>query len=333
MNAPASPAPIPPPGRRRWLRAAVRQPLVLPLAAVAVILAVGQAISPGFAAPRQVYDQLTIAAFLAIVAAGQNLVILSGREGIDLSVGGVLTLGALVAGNVMAGRDAFILPALLATLAVGFAVGTFNGLGASVVRIPPLVMTLGTNGVIQGLLVFLTRGQPSGAAAPRLVRLVVKPLWLEVPGVLFLWAGVILLVAFALRYTRFGLSLYAVGANDVAAGFAGVRVGVVRILAYGCSGLLAAGGGFLLLGYTGTMFIGVGEQYALPSVIAVVIGGTALSGGSGRYAGTVAGAIMLTFLQGLLITLRVEPQVRQIIFGTTLLLFMLIYGREKSLRA
>ena len=113
---------------------------------------------------------------------------------------------------------------------------------------------------------------------------------------------------------------------------AGVPVPFTRIMLFGLSGLLAGLAGFLILGYTANVFIGVGTQYVLPSVIAVVIGGTSLAGGSGTYSGTMAGAILLILLQSILTTLEIEPFGRQIIFGATLLVLMLVYGRQRRLR-
>ena len=87
-----------------------------------------------------------------------------------------------------------------------------------------------------------------------------------------------------------------------------------------------------VLGYTGNSFIGVGDQYMLPSIIAVVLGGTPLSGGQGSYTGTMAGAFLLVILQSILITLQMEEFGRQIVFGVTLLVLMLFYGRQRRLR-
>src|SRR5699024_3102408 len=147
----------------------------------------------------QFVQQLTIAAILGTVAAGQNLVILGGREGIDLSVGALVSIGAVIAGHVMHGDNAMIVPAVLATLAVTGGIGLLNGLGVTLFRIPPLVMTLGMLGVIQGALVVITHGVPSGDAAPMLMSLVVDPLFLGIPGVVVLWAIVALLVILLLR--------------------------------------------------------------------------------------------------------------------------------------
>ncbi|PZO74406.1 MAG: ABC transporter permease [Mesorhizobium amorphae] len=308
-------------------------PAIATLFGCLVLLVVGETIRPGFASLGQIASQLNVAAILALVAAGQGIVILSGREGIDLSVGSTMTLCALLAGNTMNGSDGGILPALVVALAAGGFVGLLNGLGITILRIPPLVMTLGMAGVITGLLVVLTQGQSSGQAAPAWVQFVARPSFVfGLPGILFLWVLIILLIEWGLRYTRFGINLYAVGSNDHAARLAGIAVGLTRILAYVACGAFAGFAGMVLLGYTGNIFLGAGEQYILPGVIAVVLGGTSLAGGKGNYVGTAAGAVFLTLLTAFLITVNVAPAQRQIIFGAILIGFMLIYGREKATR-
>lgn len=311
----------------------LRSPLTIAIIVIVVLLIAGEIISPGFASPAQLRSQLVIAAVLGFVAAGQNLVILGGREGIDLSVGALVGLGALVAGNVMGGENAAILPALASAAAVSFGIGLINGLGVTLVRIPPLVMTLGMAGVVQGVLVWLTSGRPSGNAAPALTRFITEPLIAGVPGVLFVWLALGGLLALILNRTRLGLNIYAIGTNEEAARLAGVPVVFTRALLFGLSGLFGGLAGFLILGYTVNVFVGVGNQYVLPSVIAVVIGGTSLGGGAGRYTGTIAGAIILVLLQSILTTLAIEPFGRQIIFGATLLVLMFVYGRQRRLRA
>jgi ribose transport system permease protein len=246
---------------------------------------------------------VTIAGVLGVVAAGQNLVILSGGEGIDLSVGGIVSFGAFLAGNLMQQSDANILPAVAAVFAATFAIGLCNGLGVTVLRVPPLVMTLGMFGVLQGGLVLLTRGIPSGSAAPLLRAAVTSPLLLGLPGIVFIWALLGVALTLMLRRTTFGLNLYAIGANERTAAVAGVAVPRVRVLAFGFSGLLAGVGGILLLGYTGNVFVGAGDQYALPSM-----------------------------LQSVLTTLSIPEFGRQVIYGLTLLALMLIYGRQRRLR-
>jgi ribose transport system permease protein len=310
----------------------LKQPLAVAAIAIAALLIGGELLSPGFASPRQIVTLLTIASLLGVVAAGQNLVILGGREGIDLSVGGIVSFGAFLAGNIMQQSDANIMPAVVAVLAATFAIGLVSGLGVTWLRIPPLVMTLGMLGVVQGGLVLLTRGVPSGRAAPLLNDLITDPWLLGLPGIVFVWIAVGVMLTLLLRRTTFGYNVYAIGANEAAAALAGVPVRRTRALLFGLSGLLSGLTGILLLGYTEYVFVGAGDQYMLPSIIAVVIGGTSLAGGTGGYVGTMAGAIVLVLLQSILTTLNIPPFGRQIIFGVTLLGLMLLYGRQRRLR-
>lgn len=310
----------------------LRKPLTVAILAIIVLLVAGELLSPGFASQRQIITLLKVAALLGVVAAGQNLVILGGREGIDLSLGGIISFSAFLAGNIMQQQDAFLLQAIVLVLAAAFLIGLVTGMGVTLLRIPPLVMTLGMLGVVQGGLVLLTRGVPSGRSAPMLSSLVNEPLVLGLPGILFIWVLIGAALTLVLRRTTFGFNVYAIGANEAAAALAGVPVRRTRALLFALSGLFAGVTGILLLGYTEYVFVGAGDQYMLPSVIAVVIGGTSLAGGAGGYVGTMAGAIVLILLQSILITLNIPPFGRQIVFGLTLLALMLLYGRLRKLR-
>ena len=311
----------------------VKSPLAIALVLILVLLLLGEALSPGFASGQQILRLLIVAALMGIVAAGQNLVILGGREGIDLSVGGVVSLSAIIAGNLMAGQDSGIFLAILGCLAAGAIIGAINGVGVTLLRIPPLVMTLGMLGVLQGLLVVIRNGIPSGRAAPGLSQFVTQPFFLGLPGIIWLWIAIGLAMAFLLGRTMLGYRIYAIGSNEQAAFMAGMPVKMTRILLFVLSGMFAAIAGICLLGYSGSSFANVGEQYMLPSIIAVVFGGTPLSGGKGGYTGTMAGAILLTVLQSILTTVNIDESGRQMVFGATLLLLMLFYGRGKALRA
>ena len=317
---------------RLQIKTLLTDPLTIAIGASVFLLLVGELLSPGFAQGSQIVRLLTIAAILGIVAAGQNLVILGGREGIDLSVGAMISLGAVLAGNMMNGQNAGIPLAILVAGGIPFLIGLINGLGITFVRIPPLVMTLGMTAVIQGGLVVYSQGVPSGAAAPLLAGFINQPLIFGIPGVLFVWLGIAAIMLFVLRRTAFGFAIYAIGSNERAATLTGLPVSLIRTLLYGLSGLFAGLTGVCVIGYTGTSFISVGDQYVLPSIITVVIGGTSLAGGAGGYVGTMAGAVALTILQSVLITLNLDVWARQIIFGVTLLALMLLYGRQKQLR-
>ena len=310
----------------------LKRPLAVALILIMLLLALGEALSPGFASAEQILRLLIVASVMGIVAAGQNLVILGGREGIDLSVGGIVSLAAILAGNVMNGADGGILPAILVAVAVGGLFGLFNGLGVTLLRIPPLVMTLGMLGVLQGLLVVIRNGIPSGRAAPGLSQFVTQPFLLGLPGIIWLWIAIGLLMAFLLKRTVFGYRIYAIGSNEQAAFMAGVPVRTIRVSLFVLSGAFAGLAGVCLLGYSGSSFSNVGEQYMLPSIIAVVLGGTPLAGGKGGYTGTMAGAILLVILQSILTTIHIDESGRQMVFGATLLVLMLFYGRGRAMR-
>lgn len=321
------------PSRSAALAAFAKKPLVVALILITALLVLGEALSPGFASGEQILRLAIVASLLGIVAAGQNLVILGGREGIDLSVGGVVSLSAVIAGNVMSGSDAGIPLAIAACVGAGALFGVCNGIGVALLRIPSLVMTLGMLGVLQGLLVVIRQGVPSGRAAPALSSFVTQPFALGLPGIIWLWIAIGVLMAFLLGRTVFGYRIYAIGSNEQAAYMAGTPVRLMRIALFTLSGAFAAVAGICLLGYSGSSFANVGEQYMLPSIIAVVFGGTPLSGGKGGYTGTIAGAFLLVILQSILTTVNIDESGRQMIFGATLLVLMFFYGRGRAMRS
>lgn len=304
---------------------------------IALLLAVGLFIlggilQPGFASYSQAMNILRLTAFLGIVAAGQTLVIISGGEGIDLSVGAVVTLGAILVFRLGDGQNDQFLLALLIALGVGLAIGAVNGVGISALGVPPLVMTLGMAGVVQGLVLVVTQGQVRGEAAPFLVGLVSGSLVFGIPGAVFVWLLLGVGMWVLLQRTSYGKRLYAIGVNRTTARLSGIRVPATIVLTYALSGMLAALGGVVLLGYTQQVFLSLGAAYTLPSVAAVVVGGTLLAGGVGGYLGTMSGALVLTLITTLLTTMQLPEFARQIAYGAILLLLLSLYGRQKGLR-
>lgn len=307
-------------------------PIVIALLLALGLFLLGGVLRPGFANPNLAINILRLASFLAIIAAGQTLVIMSGGEGIDLSVGVVVTLGAILVFRIVDGRDALVLPALLLALLAGFVIGAINGVGIAFLRVPPLVMTLGMTGVVQGLILVITQGRLEGATAPSMAALVSRPLIFGIPGVVLLWIVIGLAMWLLLERTPYGKQLFAIGVNRATARLSGVRVPLVVITTYALSGLLAALGGFVLLSDTQNVFLNLGAIYTLPSVAAVVVGGTLIAGGQGSYWGTMAGALVLTVLTSLLTTLQLPESLRQIVYGLTLLALLAVYGRQRGLR-
>ncbi|OKL53398.1 sugar ABC transporter permease [Bowdeniella nasicola] len=315
-----------------WRRL-IKNPIMIAAALAIVLVIIGEIFSPGFGSYGQIMSTLRTASFLGFIAVGQTIVILSGGEGIDLSVGKVATFAAIIASRTMHGDNAQFLQGIALSLVIAAGIGLINGLGIVGLRIPPFVMTLGMLGVVHGLILVYTGGYADGRAAPLLVELVNGRLLFGVPGVIFLWVAIAVLVTLLLRRTKFGWDLYAVGTNREAAKLSGVRVNRTIILAYVSSAVFAALGGILMVGYTQTVFLSLADDLTLPSIAAVIIGGTLISGGVGTYLGSAIGAIVLTVLTNLLTSLRMAESSRTVIQGIVLIVLLALYGRGRKLRS
>jgi len=310
-----------------------KNPIVIAALATLLLIIVGAFVSPGFGSPTQLISMMRVASFLGLMAIGQTIVILSGGDGIDLSVGQVATLGAIVGARLMDGSNANLAAGILVPLLVGAAIGLVNGLGIVYLGIPPFVMTLGMSGVAQGIVLAYTGGAAGGRGAPALSEFVNGRWLFDIPGVVWVWLILIALVTLLLRRTVPGWNLYAVGTNRRAARLSGVPVNRTAVFAYVASGLFAVLGGLMMLGFTQSIMLDIANNMTLPTVSAVVIGGTLAAGGVGSYVGTAIGALVLTVLTSFLTTLRMPSSWRDIISGIVLLVLLALYGRQKKLRA
>ena len=307
------------------LAALMRRHTIFPLILLLVLLIAGiELVRPGTVTPTWISNTLLFAAPLGILAAGQTLVMLTG--GIDLSVASVATGAAyLLSTNSSSGT----VLAILIGLSLGVAVGLLNGIGIAVLRVQPLVMTLGTGLMSLGIMVVY--GQTMLASAPRVPLVIVLLGSGKIGGILpidlFLWVPLAALVIFALARSGFGRLLYAIGDNRIACQLAGIRVWQVLVVDYVLCGLLAALAGLVLVGSTNAADLSLADVYLLPSVAAVVIGGTSIYGGRGGYAGSVVGALILTVLNSLLTLLDAPEPIKQILYGAIILLLAAVYTR------
>ena len=279
---------------------------------------------PGTVTPLWISNALLFAAPLAIFGAGQTLVMLTG--GIDLSVAAVATGSAyLLATNASSGD----LVAISIALALGVAVGVVNGIGVAVLGVQPLVMTLGTGLMTGGVMIVYS--QQMLASQPRVPGIIQAlgsgKIGGLVPYDLFLWVLVAASMLFGLHRTGFGRLLYAVGDNSEACHLAGVRVWRVLFASYLLCAILAAVAGLVLVGGTNAADLSLADAYLLPSVACVIIGGTSIFGGRGGYAGTIAGALILTVLASILTLLDVPEPIKQILYGLIILTLAAAYAR------
>jgi ribose transport system permease protein len=300
-----------------WLRRVVQnRNILLAYVGAIVIFAVTSAFSPGFASENHIRVLLIEASFIGIVALGQTFVILGG--GIDLTVPWTLNGAAILVSLFADGRNDPLVWAIPLVIALGAAVGVVNGIGIALLGINPIIMTLGVNVILFGAVLGYTHGAPP-AAAPGHVEYLATGRVGPVPVNTLIWAALTALATVLLTWTAFGRHLYALGTNRTVAQFSGIAISRVTIETYVISGMTAALAGILLTGYTGQAYLGMGDPFLFSSVAAVAIGGASILGGSGHYLGTVAGALILTVLAGLLPILNLNEAARQVIYGAVIL--------------
>lgn len=330
MSVAAPPAPEPAPRERPAIgRFFADHPLIMLAGLLVLLLIACEIAQSGYLSEAQGGTILRLAAPLAILAAGQTLVMLTG--GIDLSIGYTATAAAYI----MAGQSSRgTVVAILIALGVGLLIGTVNGIGVGIFNVQPLIMTLGMGSIVIGILTVRAQDFVTGAPeVPSFVNdLATGTLFSEVPKSILLWGALAAIIILALRYSGYGRMLYAYGDNPTAVRLAGTRSWQLLVVTYALCGVCAAIGGLLLVGLTNAADLGLATSYLLPSVAAVVIGGTSIFGGVGTYSGTIFGALILTVLDSFLTLIDVAQSVRQILYGAIILVLAAVYARAAGRR-
>jgi ribose transport system permease protein len=300
-------------------------------ACILLLLLLGSLYSTSFLSPDYLLQQLKVASFLGVIATGMMIVILLGQ--IDLSVPWVVAVGGMMAAAATAYGplgEAFAIPF---GVACGIGLGLVNGIGVAYLRIPSMIITLAVNAVAQGLMVVYTGGfSPQDSASDAMRFLATGRTLFGLPNALVVWAIIGAVAVFLLARTTFGRAVYAIGNRERAAYLSGVDTRRVVMVAFAISGGLAAFGGVLLAGYASKAAQAMGDAYLLPSIAAVVLGGTSILGGRGSYLGTVAGVILITLLQSILSVMQMDEAGRQVIYGAVIIGMLLLYGRESTAR-
>jgi ribose transport system permease protein len=298
---------------------------------VAVVLfLVGTGQATGFASPAHIRTILVTASFVGFVGFGQTLCMLTG--GIDLSIPSTLAGSAVVTAFLANGSTGALIWIIPLVMAGGAFIGLINGLGVAYAGVPPIIMTLGMNGAVQGLLLVYTNGGLVSSPPTSLINFVDGDT-LGIPNTVLIWVVVAVLATVLLSWSVFGRKLYAVGTNPVAAYLAGVNVKRVLLVPYIISGMSAAFAGVLLLGFYGQAFTNMGDDFLFASAIAVAVGGASILGGRGHYIGTVAGAIILTLITANLDLLSLGQDAVDISYGVILLLTVFLASFRLERRA
>ncbi len=290
---------------------------------LALLLVATKLIQPNYGASG--LESLARAALpFAFAAAAQTVVVIAG--GIDLSIASMMAVTSVTAAVLMEGSsEGFAVPVVLFVLGLGVVMGTINGLLIVITRVPDIVVTLAMLFVWEGVALLILKA-PGGAAAEWLKGLMVGQFVVPwIPKALVLLVVCLAVVWIPFRRSRFGLSVYAVGSNSLAAFRTGVAVNRVKIGAYAMAGLFAAMGGLVL-----TMSTGIGAPipgpYLLASVAAVVLGGVVLGGGRGGLLGPIVAVFILRLVRTDLTFLAVDPNVTTIVEGTIMVVVVMIGG-------
>ena len=312
--------------RTSW-RGRLLNPIVLGFVATIVLTLVGGVLEPGFLSSAHLFTMVNLAAVLGIVAAGQTVVIITG--GIDLSVGATLTFAEVMTAywvNGESGRWPYLLVILLVALVIGLA----NAIGVTLLQIQPMIMTLGVGAVVAAAVLIITSGSSTGRPPHFLVTAMTRQGITS--GLVLLWIVISVVTYVLLHRSTFGRRAFAYGTSARTARLAGLRSGTTLVGTYCFSAVMATVAGIALAGYTGSGDFGIGDTYLFPSIGAVVIGGTSILGGRGNYVGTIAGVLILSVIEGILIVVNIDAAGRQITEGLAILVILVAYARERRLR-
>ena len=266
------------------------------LVLIVMVSLVGALVSDRFLSLNNFLNVFEQTTDLALVSIGQTLTILSG--GIDLSVGSLISLTSCLTSGLINNNPDRVIPVVIGVLALGTLVGCVNAGLVVVLRVHPLIVTLGMGAVLQGVTLFYARGPvgrvPRGFNFLAYGRVYGLPLGATIAVLLCL------LIALVLRYLPLGRQIYALGDDANSARLVGLRRTRILMLVYGTSGFCCAATGLYLAARFGVGQPYTGVNYTLASITPVVLGGTLLSGGRGGVIGTLLGAFLIALLNNLL---------------------------------
>lgn len=302
---------------------------LVPYAGTILLILGGSIFYPQILGFEYLTQQLQISAFLGLLALGATLVILLGH--IDLSVPWILG-GAAIVSTSLAGTGDPLLTAIAIPMALlfGAVIGIVNAVGVAILRIPSMVWTLAVNSMLLGLAVLNTGGfNPKGEASETMIWLATGKM-AGIPAAFLVWMAMATAMALLLNRSGFGRYLSSIGYNEKATFLSGVSTPSVIFAAFAIAGVCSAFGGVLLAGYANQAYQSMGDPFLLPTIAAVVIGGTSILGGRGSLVGTIGGVLFITILTSILSVMQISDAWRNIIFGVIILAMLLLQTLRKK---
>ena len=286
-------------------------------------------LNPNFLSPRNLLNQGRLMSEVGLIALPMTFIIIT--AGIDLSVGSILGMCAIVLGVLWDGVGVPLELAIFLALVVGCLAGLFNGLFIVRVGVPPLIMTLATLALYRGIAQGISQAR-SVTGYPAWFTQFAQANFLGLPVQLWLFVVFTVLSIIALRFTTLGRSLYAIGNNPVGARFSGLPVGRNLLIIYTYAGLMSALAAVIFVSRVTTTRSDMGSGLELDAIAAVVLGGTSIFGGKGTVVGTVLGLILIQLLKNGLALNGVTSDATIVVIGSILIFAILLNNLIQSRR-
>ncbi len=268
----------------------------------------------------------------AVIATGMTFAILIG--GIDLSVGSVLAISGAIAASLVASGMNIVL-VILITLLIGLIIGLLNGLLISKGRLQPFIATLGTMTLLRGLTLVYTQGRPIsifGSDTSAVFSKIGTGYFLGIPIPVYIMLVVFFISWYTLNHLKIGRYTYALGSNEEATMYSGIKTDSIKLFVYAVAGVLAALAGIIVTARLGSAQPTAGSGYELDAIAAVVIGGTSMAGGIGTIFGTAIGAMIIGILNNALNMLQVSSYYQDVAKGVVILIAVLLDRKQRKSR-
>lgn len=302
-----------------------KQQIIAFTSMIVVIIALSS-ISEYFFTVNNLFNIGKQASINLIIGLGMTLVIIS--EGIDLSVGSLMafTISFMAVLNVVHGVN-IILAACIASI-LTILLGAVNGIIIQYGKVPAFITTLGMMGIVRGIVLLISRGNPSMAFPDEFLWLADGSI-LGIPFPICISAILALAIAFILKYTAYGRGVFSLGGNEEATRLSGISIPYIRVITYTLSGLCCAVAGLIFAARVGAAPPSAGTGYELNAIAAVIIGGTPLTGGQGKVIGTVIGALLMAVISNGLNIIEVDPYWQGIVIGAIIVFAVMMSNLKK----
>jgi len=274
-------------------------------------------VNPTFISVANIQSVTRAFSYIAIMAIGEMLVILTG--GIDLSVGSMIGLGGLLSAFFIVTAQLPVLVSVLLAILACTVFGVISGFLVTRINLPPFIATLGIMSIARSVCYIVTKGYPILRLPEEFLFIGQGFIWIiPFPVCLLIVVGVV--TAIFLSKTITGRRVFALGGNEEAARFSGINTRRIKMLVYLLSATLAGFAGVVMTSRMGSAQSSLGISYELDGIAAVIIGGASMSGGEGTVTGTIIGAALMGIIKNALVLLKVDPYWQQLIIGFIIIL-------------